>query len=48
MDFKPHTSPMQHELVSDPWVQEDGYLKVRESPGLGVTVDQSVVEKYAF
>ena len=48
MDFKPHTSPMQHELVSDPWVQEDGYLEVRESPGLGVTVDQSVVEKYAF
>jgi len=48
MDFKPHTSPMQHELVSNPWVQEDGYLEVRESPGLGVTVDQSVVEKYAF
>ena len=21
MDFKPHESPMQHELVSDPWVQ---------------------------
>ena len=39
---------MQHELVSDPWVQEDGYIEVRESPGLGVTVDQSVVEKYAF
>ena len=42
MDFKPHESPMQHELVSDPWVQKDGYLKVREKPGLGVTVREDV------
>jgi L-alanine-DL-glutamate epimerase-like enolase superfamily enzyme len=46
MDFKPHESPMQHELVSDPWVQENGYLRVRSSPGLGVTVLEEVVRKY--
>jgi len=46
MDFKPHESPMQHELVSDPWVQEKGYLRVRSSPGLGVTVLEEVVRKY--
>ncbi|MBM3802691.1 MAG: mandelate racemase/muconate lactonizing enzyme family protein [Acidimicrobiia bacterium] len=46
MDFKPHESPMQHELVADPWVQEDGYLKVRSSPGLGVTVREEIVRKY--
>jgi L-alanine-DL-glutamate epimerase-like enolase superfamily enzyme len=46
MDFKPHESPMQHELVSDPWVQEDGYLVVRDTPGLGVTVREEVVQKY--
>jgi L-alanine-DL-glutamate epimerase-like enolase superfamily enzyme len=46
MDFKPHESPMQHELVSDPWVQENGYLRVRSSPGLGVTVLEEVVQKY--
>ena len=38
MDFKPHESPMQHELVTDPWVQKDGFLNVRNTPGLGVTV----------
>lgn len=48
MDFKPHDSPMQHELVSDPWVQKDGYLAVRDEPGLGVTVLEEVVERYLF
>lgn len=46
MDFKPHESPMQHELVTDPWVQKDGYLQVRETPGLGVTVREEIVRKY--
>ena len=46
LDLKPHESPMQHELVSDPWVQEDGYLRVRDAPGLGVTVREDVVQKY--
>ncbi len=36
MDSKPHESPMQHELVSEPWLQESGYLEVRDVPGLGV------------
>ena len=48
MDFKPHESPMQHELVTDPWVQKDGYLMVRGSPGLGVTVREDIVAKYAY
>ena len=48
MDFKPHESPMQHELVSDPWVQEDGCLAVRNEPGLGVEVREEIVHKYLF
>ena len=48
MDFKPHESPMQHELVSDPWVQEDGCLAVRNQPGLGVEVREEIVQKYLF
>jgi L-alanine-DL-glutamate epimerase-like enolase superfamily enzyme len=39
---------MQHELVSDPWVQKDGFLEVRDAPGLGVTVREETVQKYAF
>ena len=48
MDFKPHESPMQHELVTDPWVQKNGYLEVRSKPGLGVDVREEVVKKYTF
>jgi len=48
MDFKPHESPMQHELVTDPWVQKDGFLDVRNTPGLGVTVREQTVTKYTF
>jgi L-alanine-DL-glutamate epimerase-like enolase superfamily enzyme len=46
LDLKPHESPMQHELVSDPWVPDGGYLRVREAPGLGVTVREDVVRQY--
>jgi L-alanine-DL-glutamate epimerase-like enolase superfamily enzyme len=48
MDFKPHESPMQHELVRDPWQQKQGYLEVRQKPGLGVDVREEVVKKYEF
>jgi len=48
MDFKPHESPMQHELVTDPWVQSGGFIAVRDTPGLGVNIDEAVVKKYQF
>lgn len=48
MDFKPHASPLQHELVSDPWVHAKGWVPVRSAPGLGVTVREEIVEKYRF
>ncbi len=46
LDFKPHESPMQQELVDDPWVQEDGLLALRTTAGLGVSVRQHVVDRY--
>jgi L-alanine-DL-glutamate epimerase-like enolase superfamily enzyme len=48
MDFKPHPSPMQHELISDPWVQQGGFVAVRDAPGLGITVREEAVAKYRF
>lgn len=48
MDFKPHPSPMQHELVANPWVPEAGHIAVRDTPGLGVTVREDVLERYSF
>jgi L-alanine-DL-glutamate epimerase-like enolase superfamily enzyme len=46
LDFKPHESPFQHELVDDPWVQEDGLLTLRDEPGLGVTVRGQALRQF--
>jgi L-alanine-DL-glutamate epimerase-like enolase superfamily enzyme len=46
LDFKPHESPLQHELVEDPWVHDRGMLRVRDEPGLGVHVRQEIVDNY--
>jgi L-alanine-DL-glutamate epimerase-like enolase superfamily enzyme len=48
LDFKPHESPMQHDLVADPWVPVEGVLGLRSDPGLGVSVDEDAVRKYGF
>jgi L-alanine-DL-glutamate epimerase-like enolase superfamily enzyme len=46
-ELKHRRSPMQHELVDDPFDQVDGWLAVRDRPGLGVDVDEDVVRHYA-
>lgn len=48
LDFKPHPSPMQHDLVEDPWVPEDGILCLRDEPGLGVRVVDDQVTRFAL
>jgi L-alanine-DL-glutamate epimerase-like enolase superfamily enzyme len=48
LELKPEPSPMQHELVSDPIEMRDGWIEVRDAPGLGVTVDEAVVRRYLF
>jgi L-alanine-DL-glutamate epimerase-like enolase superfamily enzyme len=45
LDFKPHPSPMQHDLVEDPWAQSGGWLALRPDPGLGVRVDEAAVRR---
>jgi L-alanine-DL-glutamate epimerase-like enolase superfamily enzyme len=47
-EIKPNESPMQHELVTNPFEQVGGYVEVRDAPGLGVDVDEAVVRRYAF
>jgi D-galactarolactone cycloisomerase len=46
LDFKPHESPMQHDLVADPWEPRDGMLELRGEPGLGVEVREEALTKY--
>jgi L-alanine-DL-glutamate epimerase-like enolase superfamily enzyme len=48
LDYKPHRSPMQHDLVEDPWAPRKGMLALRSGPGLGVTVRREAVRRYSF
>lgn len=46
-ELKPDPNPMQHELVGEPFGQVDGWVEVpRTKPGLGIDVDENVVERY--
>jgi L-alanine-DL-glutamate epimerase-like enolase superfamily enzyme len=47
-EIKPNESPMQHELVTNPFRMVDGFIEVRDEPGLGVEVDEEAVRRYAF
>lgn len=47
-ELKPNPSPMQHDLVSDPFEQRDGFIEIRDEPGLGVTVDETAVRRYSY
>jgi len=48
LELKPEPSPMQNDIVSDPIVMKDGWIAVRDTPGLGVTVDEAAVRRFAF
>ena len=46
-ELKPEPNPMQHELIDTPFEQRNGVVEVPvEKPGLGIDVNESVVEKY--
>src|SRR6266849_1646230 len=47
-EMKPLENPMQHELVTTPFTQKNGWIDVPLSPGLGVEVREEIVEKYRF
>lgn len=47
-ELKPNESPLQHELVTNPFVMIDGHIAVRDEPGLGVDVDEAAVRRYSF
>jgi L-alanine-DL-glutamate epimerase-like enolase superfamily enzyme len=45
-EFKPLRNPMQHDLVSKPFAHIDGWVYPPTGPGLGIEVDESVVERF--
>ena len=42
------TFPLNRDLVSNPVSVKDGYARVPEGPGLGVELDQAIVEQFAL
>lgn len=47
-ELKPIENPMQHELVPEPFRHREGFIEVPTGPGLGIEVDERVVDKYRF
>ena len=42
-ELKPNPSPMQHELITDPIGQRDGFVEIPPGPGLGIGVREDVI-----
>jgi L-rhamnonate dehydratase len=40
------TSPLTRDLVKEPIVFRDGYVHVPERPGLGITLDEAIIDQY--
>lgn len=46
VEFSTSYGPLSRELVKEPLRMVDGYLPVPEAPGLGVEVNEAVIERY--
>ena len=46
IEFSTSVGPLSRMLVKEPLRMEDGYLPVPEGPGLGVEVNDAVIERY--
>jgi L-rhamnonate dehydratase len=46
VEFNTSQGPLSREMVKDPLRMKDGYLNVPCGPGLGVEVNEQVIEKY--
>lgn len=45
-EFKPLENPIQHELVEDPILHQDGWVYPPTGPGLGINVIEEVVDRF--
>jgi L-alanine-DL-glutamate epimerase-like enolase superfamily enzyme len=48
LEEQPFKGPMQHDLIGGAIVHKDGYMEQPQGPGLGIEVDQSVVDRYVI
>lgn len=47
-ELKPNPSPMQRDLVEVPFEQRDGWIEIPSTPGLGVEVNEAIVQRYVM
>jgi D-galactarolactone cycloisomerase len=47
LEFDTSSHPFRNELTSHPLQQKDGWVEIPHKPGLGITVNRNVLEKYA-
>ena len=45
-EFSMSDSPLRHQLTHEQFSLEDGYVKIPEEPGLGITVNEDTLSKY--
>ena len=45
-EYDRSSHPFRQHLITEPIVQQDGWVQIPSGPGLGVTVDRAVLEKY--
>lgn len=48
IEFNTSQGPLSRDIARNPLRLEDGYLRVPEGPGLGIEVDEAVIERYRF
>jgi len=57
LEYPPHSNegtpgmypfPAADEILTEPLERENGYLVLPDRPGIGVDIDESVVERYPF
>jgi D-galactarolactone cycloisomerase len=46
-EYDQSSHPFRRQLVEDPLEQRDGWVDIPDGPGLGISVDRSVLERYA-
>ena len=46
MEFDQTPHPVREELCREPFVAEEGYVRVPEAPGLGIAVDEAALERF--
>ena len=47
LEYSLGANPLLHELVTERFPVKDGYVEIPDRPGLGITVDEAFVKRYA-